>query len=171
LLLVGVTAFGGSRFNYSLDSTEDRRNSFPPADEETLSRIRYPLKITVFLAPEDPRLRDFEQSVVTRLQRVLPQLQVVYASNTSTGLFAGGEDHYGEIWYEMNGKQLMDRSTIPQVVLSQIYQLAGVSAPAQAAEEEAFSGYPLAVSPKGAAIIFYLVWPTLVVLGWWVIRR
>jgi ABC-type transport system involved in multi-copper enzyme maturation permease subunit len=170
LLVVGATAFAGSRLNYSWDLTENRRNSFPPADEQALSQIRQPLKITAFLAPEDPRLSDLEQSVVKKLKRVLPDLSVEYASNTTTGLFTDGEDHYGEIWYEMNGKRVMDRSTIPQVVLSQIYQLAGVNAP-QSADEEDFPGYPLAANPKGAAFAFYLVWPALVILGWWLIRK
>jgi hypothetical protein len=169
-LVVAATAVAGSRLNYSWDMTENRRNSFPPADESALSRIRQPLKITAFLAPEDPRLSDLEQSVVKKLKRVLPDLSVEYASNTTTGLFTDGEDHYGEIWYEMNGKKVMDRSTIPQVVLSQIYQLAGVDAP-QSADEEDFPGYPLAANPKAAALAFYLLWPALVVLGWWVIRK
>lgn len=170
LLVMGATAFAGSRLNYSRDMTENRRNSFPPADEQALSQIQQPLKITAFLAPEDPRLSDLEQSVVKKLKRVLPNLSVEYASSTSTGLFTDGEDHYGEIWYEMKGKRVMDRSTIPQVVLSQIYQLAGIDAP-ESADEQEFPGYPLAANPKGAAIAFYLVWPALVVLGWWVLRK
>jgi hypothetical protein len=64
----------------------------------------------------------------------------------------------------------MDRSTIEQVVLENIYQLAGKNPPAQVAET-AFSGYPLAARPKGAALIFYLCWPLLTIAAWWLARR
>jgi len=35
-----------------------------------------------------------------------------YAGNGRMGLFEKPEDHYGEIWYEMNGQRVMERSTI-----------------------------------------------------------
>ena len=154
----------------SWDLTENRRNSFPPADETALRQIRDPLLITVILAPEDPRLTDFEQNVLTKLRRNLAHLEVKYTAGSQTGLFEGSEDHYGEIWYEMRGQKLMDRSTIEEVVLEQIYKLAGVNQPAKNEEAE-FSGYPLAARPTWAAWLFYGVWPMLTILSWWLIRR
>jgi hypothetical protein len=85
-------------------------------------------------------------------------------------LFEGTADHYGEIWYEMNGRRVMERSTIEQVVLEQIYKLANVPAPVASAELD-YSGYPLAARPRFAALIFYLIWPLAVVVGWWLARR
>ena len=110
-----------------------------------LRQIQQPLRITVFLSAEDPRLTDFEQNVLRKLRRKLPHLEVVYAASSRTGLFAGAEDHYGEIWYEMNGQRMTDRSTIEEVVLEQIYQLAGVKPPAH--REESISR----LSPGGSA--------------------
>ena len=52
----------------------------------------------------------------------------------SPGLFEKPEDHYGEIWYEMNGQKIMERSAIEQVVLETIYRLAGVSPPEKSDE-------------------------------------
>lgn len=170
VVIVVAACLGGSRLRESWDMSENRRNSFPAEDEKLLSQINQPLHLTVFLAPEDPRLTDLEQTVLKKLRRVLPHLDVDYASNSTTGLFTAGEDHYGEIWYEMSGKKVMDRSTIEEVVLSQIYQLAGVTQPEHAVENE-FPGYPLAATPKKAAVIFYLVWPALVILAWWLVRK
>jgi hypothetical protein len=152
------------------DASENRRNSFSRADETSLSQIRQPLRITIVLSPEDPRLADYEQNVLRKLRRVLPRLDVQYAASSVTGLFERPEDHYGEIWYEMNGQKVLERSAIEQVVLETIYNLAGVAAP-QRAEEEVFSGYPLAAHPRGAAWTFYIVWPLGIVLVWWMVRR
>jgi len=165
-----VVMFGAVGLRTSWDLTENRRNSFPPADEAALSQIRDPLRITVILAPEDPRLTDFEQNVLTKLRRNLAHLEVKYTAGSQTGLFEGSEDHYGEIWYELRGQKIMDRSTIEQVVLEQIYKLGGVSPPA-ASEEAEFSGYPLAARPNWAASLFYGVCPLLTILTWWLIRR
>src|SRR6185295_3570909 len=122
------------------------------------------------LAPEDPRLADYEQNVLRKLRRVLPRLEVDYGASSRTGLFEKPEDHYGEIWYELNGQKIMERSTIEEVVLEQIYKLSGIAAP-QRLEENAYAGYPLAVRARGAAWIFYAAWPLLIVLAWWFVRR
>src|SRR6185312_6882444 len=112
---------------------------------------------------EDPRLTDFEQNVLKKLRRVLGKLEVDYAATSATGLFE--TDRYGEIWYELGGQKAMERSTIEEVVLDQIYKLANIEPPVRAAEND-FPGYPLATQPKYAAWIFYLCWPVFVILVW-----
>jgi hypothetical protein len=124
----------------------------------------------VFLSPEDPRLTDFEQNVLRKLRRVLPKLEVDYSSTSRTGLFEKPEEHYGEIWYEMNGQKIMERSTIEEVVLEQIYKLAAISPPARS-EESVFSGYPLAVHTHGAGWLFYGLWPLMIAAMWWMGSR
>lgn len=154
----------------SWDMSENRRNSFSSADEAVLRRIDEPLRMTVFLSPEDPRLTDLEQSVLSKLRRILPRVEVDYAGGSRSGLFESSEDHYGEVWYEMGGRRVMERSTIEPVVLEQIYKLAGISPPPHMAENE-FNGYPLAARPLGAAWIFYGLWPLATILAWWLTRR
>jgi ABC-type transport system involved in multi-copper enzyme maturation permease subunit len=169
LLLLVVTAGAvwiGSGLRASSDVSENRRNSFSAVDEARLRGIDQPLKITVFLSPEDPRLTDFEQNVLRKLRRSLNKLEVDYAASSRTGLFESGDEHYGEIWYELGGQKIVDRSTIEEVVLEQIYQLAGVNAPERSIDD-GFPGYPLATQPKRAAAIFYVVWPLLVIVAWW----
>ncbi|HKP45190.1 MAG TPA: hypothetical protein VJT50_01205 [Pyrinomonadaceae bacterium] len=170
LLLLSVTITAGAAARSSRDVSENRRNSFAGADEAALRQINQPLKITLVLAPEDPRLADYEQNVLKKLRRVLPHLEVNYAAESQTGLFDNAGDHYGEIWYEMNGQKAMERSTIDAVVLEQIYRLSGTNPPAQT-EENDFPGYPLAANPRHASLIFYVLWPLATMIAWWFVRR
>ena len=173
LVLLVVTAGAvwiGAGLRTSRDVSENRRNSFSVVDEATLRGIHQPLKITIFLSPEDPRLTDFEQNVLRKLRRSLSNVEVDYAATSRTGLFEAGDEHYGEIWYELGGQKIVDRSTIEEVVLEQIYKLAGINAPERSIDE-GFPGYPLATQPKHAAAIFYVFWPLLVIVTWWLARR
>ena len=171
LLIVTVGAvWVGAGVRASWDVSENRRNSFSAVDEALLRGIDQPLKITVFLSPEDPRLTDFEQNVLRKLRRSISKLEVDYAAASRTGLFEGADEHYGEIWYELGGQKIVDRSTIEEVVLEQIYKLAGVNVP-ERSTDDGFPGYPLATQPKHAAAIFYVIWPLLVCVAWWVSRK
>lgn len=169
LMALAALMFGAINLKASWDLSENRRNSFPPEDEAALQHITQPLRVTVVLSPEDPRLTDFEQNVLRKLSRNLSHLEVDYAAESRSGLFENGGDHYGEIWYEMGGQKIMDRSTIEEVVLEQIYKLAGVNAPQPNVGDD-FPGYPLAVQPKWASWIFYCGWPLLTIFLWWLSR-
>ena len=170
MLILAFVIVGANGVRASWDASENRRNSFSRADEATLSQIQQALKITVVLSPEDPRLTDYEQNVLRKLRRVLPRLNVDYSSNSRTGLFEKPEDHYGEIWYEMDGQKIMERSTIEEVVLEQIYKLAAINPPLRA-DESTFSGYPLSVRARGAAWVFYGLWPLAIIILWWIRSR
>jgi ABC-2 type transport system permease protein len=148
----------------SWDTSEDRSNSFSRADEEALESIQLPLRIEAHLAPEDPRRVDLEHHAISKLRRVLPALQVRYVSATSIGIFEQTTAHYGEIWYELGGRRAMSRLTTPDGVLETVYSLAGITRPADD-EGNIFRGHPLATAPKGAAALFYGIWPALVVAG------
>ena len=166
--------FAAARTRASWDMSENRRNSFARADELALRQINAPLRITINLAAEDPRLMDYERGVLHKLQRVLPQVETVYAARSRTGLFEGAAENYGEIWYELEGRKVMNRSTTVPIVLEQLYQLAQRTppvAPAAGADEPVFPGYPLAVRPRWANWIFYGLWPSAVLLLWWLTRR
>jgi MYXO-CTERM domain-containing protein len=153
----------------SWDWSENRMNSFPHADEEALRQIHGPLRIEAHLAPEDPRRTDLERRALSKLRRVMPRVQVDYVSATSIGLFEQTSAHYGEIWYELNGRRAMTRATTADSVLETIYDLAGVAAPPET--DDVFRGHPLAVPPKGAAAVFYGIWPALVVAAAFLVRR
>lgn len=174
LLTIGAIAVIGVaacvRLNESWDTSENRMNSFSEADERALRQIRTPLRIEVHLAPEDPRRSDLEHRALSKLRRVMPNLKVEYISATSIGLFEQTSSHYGEIWYELGGRREMSRLTTAEGVLETIYSLAGIASPSEN-DEPVFRGHPLAALPKGAAIVFYGIWPAVVILSSMLTRR
>src|SRR2546430_8394262 len=55
-VLAAAIVFGlATQIRFSVDVTEDQRNSFPVADQPALAKLAEPLVMTVHLAPEDPR--------------------------------------------------------------------------------------------------------------------
>lgn len=157
-------------FHLSWDLSENRRHSFPEADQEALAQIKGPLSVEVHLAPEDPRRSDLENKALSKLRRVMPSVRVRYISATSIGLFEQANTGYGEVWYELGGKRAMNRLTTEEAVLETIYGLAGVPPPQETGQ--AFAGHPLAAAPRGAAVILYGLWPAFVAgFGLLVLRR
>ena len=152
------------------DVSEDRRNSFSRADEAVLRRIQAPLTVTVYLAAEDPRLTDLDRGVLAKLRRTMPSVTVEYAAQSRSGLFENSSGHYGEVWYELGGRREMNRSSTEEIVLETVYRLAGVTPPTSA-NEPAYRGYPLAKQMTAAPWIFFVGWPMLVALAWWLVAR
>jgi len=167
-IAIGAVAVAGTmiatRATSSWDVSENRANSFSEADEEALSHVRGPLRIEAHLAPEDPRRVDLERASLSKLRRLMPAVQVQYVSATSVGLFEQTAEHYGEIWYELDGRRTMSRVASPEGVLESIYTVAGMTPPAESGEA-VFRGHPLPAVPRHAAAIFYGAWPALVVLA------
>lgn len=161
--------FGCSFLRADWDVSENRRNSFSEPDEELLKRIQTPLRIEAHLAPEDPRRFDFERQTISKLRRTLPRLTVQYIAATSSGLFEQANPHYGEIWYELGGRRTMTRVTSSENALDTIYALAGLPPPKE--DESEHRGHPLIAHPAGAALIFYGIWPLLVIGFWSFIHR
>lgn len=167
--ITAAVVFIASFASASWDASENRVNSFSRAEEAALMQIGKPLRIEVHLAPEDPRRVDFDRRVIAKLRRVLPSLRVDYVAATTTGMFEQTADQYGEIWYAIDGRREMNRATTPEGALETIFALAGVTPGADRAED-IFRGHPLAAPPTGAALVFYGVWPAVVVASAWLIR-
>ncbi len=152
------------------DMSENRANSFAEQDERALKGISGPVRIEVHLAPEDPRRVDLDRQAIAKLRRVLPRLNVQYISATSVGLFEQTSPHYGEIWYEVAGRRTVSRVTTAEGVLEAIYSTAGVLPPSTD-EAAAFRGHPLPHPPRGAAFLFYVLWPVSVAIAAILCRR
>ena len=176
-----VAIFACAFATASWDTSENRMNSFSPGDEHALRQIHDPLRIEAHLAPEDPRRVDLEHRALSKLRRIMPRLQVEYVSATSIGLFEQTSAHYGEIWYELGGRRAMSRTTTAEGVLEAIYSVADTRAAAgnrsadgsnrPVPDDDIFRGHPLAVQPKGAGAIFYIIWPSVVVAAAFLVRR
>ena len=171
LILIATLAIAAcSSARATWDTSENRANSFPVADERALRQIHEPLKIVAHLAPEDPRRSDLEHRALAKLRRILPNLEVEYVSATSIGLFEQTSAGYGEIRYSIGNRSATSRVTTAEGVLETIYALAGVTPPSDA-DEPVFRGHPLAVRSSGAPAIFYGVWPGLTLLAGFLVRR
>ncbi len=154
--------------DWSADVSEDRRNSFTAADEHLLRTIDKPVVIRVHLAAEDPRANDYERNVLTKLRRTLRGLRVEYPYAGRTALFENDE-RYGTIVYRIGGKETVSRSTTEEIVLDELETLAGLTPPTRG--EAAYPGYPLNAPPRGAATLFYIVWPLLIAAAFLISRR
>ena len=154
---------------FSIDKTEDARNSFPPADAATLAALDKPLHVLVQLAPEDPRYIDFERKVLSKLRRSVRDFTVTLQSDTRSGLFETS-DNYGLFRYQYDGKQAQSRSTGEGEVLPLIYGLAGIERKA-VPDRDPYPGYPLQARTDLAQAWFYGFLPLLIVAAWALGRR
>jgi hypothetical protein len=169
-VLAAACIIGCTFLHASWDTSEARGNSFSEGDERAIRQIHAPLRIEAHLAPEDPRRIDLEHHALSKLRRLMPDLQVQYVSASSIGLFEQTSAGYGEIWYDLGGRRTMSRMTTAEGVLEAIYSLAGITPPAEK-DEEIFRGHPLAAPATGAGVVFYAVWPGLFLVSGFMIRR
>lgn len=170
LFLATLFAFSASIARPSWDLSESRANSFPVAEERALQSIPHPLQIIAHLAPEDPRRADLEHNVFSKLRRTVPDLTIRFVSATSIGLFEQNTSGYGEIEYLYQSRKETNRVTTADGVLESIYTITATQIPQDTAET-VFRGHPLAVPPRGAAAVFYGVWPVSVLVCGLITRR
>jgi len=166
-----VAIFACTFVRANWDLSESRQNSFSREDEAALRQITMPLRIEAHLAPQDGRRADLERQTLSKLRRIMPDMQINYISATSIGLFEQTAEHYGEVWYEMGGRRILNRLTTPEAVLDTIFEVANVKPPDER-DDSVFPGYPLAAPPAGAALVFYGIWPVLTgAAAFFVLRR
>jgi ABC-2 type transport system permease protein len=154
----------------SIDVSEDRRNSFPAADQRALAELRAPLIITVHLAPEDPRYIDLRRNVLAKLERVFPHVTVRLAARGQSVVGSTSDEAYGEVEYSYGGRSAKSRSTSHREVLPILYELAGRPIPTPVSSEE-YPGYPLIASAELALLWFLGALPLLIAVTWWWSRR
>jgi ABC-2 type transport system permease protein len=160
------------RVTPSLDLTEDQRHSFSPVVRTALQQIRDPVRITVYLAPEDPRMMDFDRSILAKLRRALPRTEVVNLEADQTAIFRTGEDpNYGLVIYDVGSRRAESRSTSPEEILPLLWNLTGVPPPT-ADDPASYPGYPLVVNSSWAhELVFYALCPALTFVGWLLLSR
>jgi len=159
-----------TQIGVSVDVTEDRRNSFPAADQRALAELREPLIITVHLAAEDPRYVDLRRNILLKLERVMPNVTIRLATAGQSVVGSTSEEAYGEIEYSYGGRSDKSRSTSHREILPLIYALAGRPPPTPIAGEE-YPGYPLLANASPALAWFLGGLPLLIVIAWWLSRR
>lgn len=160
----------GTQVRLSADLAEDRRSSFPVADQRALGQLREPLTITVRLAPEDPRYVDLRRNVLAKLERAMPSVTVRLAAGGQSMVGSVGDEAYGEIEYSYGGRSDRSRSTSPREILPLIYALADRPIPEPIAGQD-YPGYPLIADGSAALIWFFGGLPVLIAVAWWCSRR
>ncbi|WP_043159420.1 ABC transporter permease subunit [Bradyrhizobium sp. Ai1a-2] len=166
LLALGMT----TQIKQSVDVTQDRRNSFPAADQRLLATLRLPLVIKVNLAPEDPRYADLQRNVLAKLDRAMPNVSIIVIGSHRDAAGQPANDAYGEIEYSYGARSDVSRSTSPREVLPLLYALAGMQPPASAPGDE-YPGYPLVATADAALFWFVGGLPLLIAGAWWWSRR
>jgi ABC-2 type transport system permease protein len=154
----------------SVDVSEDRRNSFPAADQRALTELREPLVITVHLATEDPRYVDLRRNILAKLERVLPDVTIRLATAGQSVVGSTSEEAYGEIEYAYGGRTDRSRSTSHREILPLLYALAERAVPTPAPGDD-YPGYPLVANATPALIWFLAILPLLIIIAWWWSRR
>jgi hypothetical protein len=166
VVLVGIAFALATQTRRSIDLAQDQRNSFPPADQRALPALRGPLVITVHLAPEDPRYVDLRRNVLSKLERILPDVTTRLASAGQSMVASTSSDRYGEIEYSYGGRSVTSRSTSHREALPLIYELAGLAVPTPVPGED-YPGYPLVANGQAALPWFFGALPLLIVVAWW----
>jgi ABC-2 type transport system permease protein len=164
-LAVAVLALA-TQIRLSVDVAEDRRNSFPAADQRALAELGEVLVIAVHLAPEDPRYVDLRRNVLAKLERVLPRVTISLAGAGQTVVGSASDEAYGEIEYAYGGRSARSRSTSHREVLPILYELARKPIPAPVVGED-YPGHPLVTSAQAALPWFFGALPILIIVAWW----
>jgi ABC-type transport system involved in multi-copper enzyme maturation permease subunit len=164
--LAGLLLAGATQLRKSIDVSEDKRNSFPAADQRALAELNEPLLVTVRLAPEDPRYIDLQRNVLSKLERIVPNVTIHLETAGQSVIGSSGEVSYGEIEYSYGGHSAKSRSTSHREALPLIYGLAGVPVPAPQPGED-YPGYPLVADGWIALPWFFLALPLLIAIAWW----
>jgi ABC-type transport system involved in multi-copper enzyme maturation permease subunit len=168
--LAGLLLAAATQLRTSSDLSEDKRNSFPAADQRVLAGLTEPLIITVHFAPEDPRYVDLQRNVLSKLERMFPNVTIRLATAGQSVIGSSGEVSYGEIEYSYGGHSAKSRSTSHREALPLLYGLAGVSVPTPRTGED-YPGYPLVADEWIALPWFFVALPLLIAVAWWWIRR
>jgi hypothetical protein len=170
VIAVIAALFAAAQIKQGIDVTEDRRNSFPAADQRALAQLQQPLVITVHLAPEDPRYTDLQRNVLSKLQRTLPHVTVRLAGANQTVLGSSADEAYGEVEYVYGGRSAKSRSSSHREILPVLYELADVPPPTALPSDD-YSGYPLVADAEKSLLWFFGALPLLILIVWWRIRR
>ncbi len=143
---------------FYFDASENHRHSFNPADEKALRAMRARLKMTIHLARDDSRLYDLNKTVLDKLRRTVPKLQIIYAKTYAVGLFGAPEGaRYGLIEFDYLGRHDETYSTSAHEILPILHALAGVRVKPEPVP--AYLGHPHVAQLSAAQWWFYLFLP------------
>ena len=154
----------------SWDLSENRMNSFPEADEQALAKIHAPLQDR-----GSPRARGSaarrprSQGDRETSPRDARAARAVRLRDLNRPLRADGAALRRDLvraWRQAGDEPRDDGGKRARDDLRPRRRQA-----ADRRDDDVFRGHPLAVAPKGAAAVFYGIWPALTVVGAFIVRR
>jgi hypothetical protein len=132
--------------------------------------MKDPLNVTIYLSPDDNRLREMETNVLTKLRRIMPNVRVRYENVPNLEAFGVPEDdRYGLITYEYKGRRKESRSNSFREILPILHNLAGVGV--TPIDTPVFTGHPLVADSTTAAWWFYGILPAIIGCCWFLFCR
>lgn len=159
-----VLMFGASNAFYYRDFSENRINSFNPKNEAQLLKLDKPLKITVHLKPEHSAAVDFERNFVSKIRRVVRNLQVIYLPPDESGKFGEGDPSFGEITYDYDGARMVTHDVGPIKGLEILHFMTGIALEGEL--KSAYPGHPHHIDVENYKLWFYVILPLLIALSW-----
>ncbi len=159
-----------AQIGFARDVTEDRRNSFPAADARALAKLSEPLRVSVHLAPEDPRFIDLQRNVLSKLARAMPDTTIRLAAARQPVATGTGDEGYGQIEFTYGARTDVTRSTSPREILPLLYGLAQVPVP-RPDPGGGYPGYPLVADAQVTLPFFFAALPLLIACAWSLSRR
>jgi hypothetical protein len=174
-VLVATAGLGmlAHRVMRTLDLTEIRRASLPPAAERGLRELPGRLRLEVYLDRDDARRRQLELDTLAKLRIARPDLDVETPTDArSDPVEAERDEGYGRIVVHAGGGTRETYSTSRREIVTLLFEAAGRSLPDWPQPD--YPGYPLVVAgPRRTALVVlaYVGLPLALLGAGWLVTR
>lgn len=172
LLIIIGTALAGllaSQTFYFKDFSENRANSFNPNNEAELRKVTKPLKINIHLNPDDSLAVDFERNFLSKLRRVVKDVSITYTVPKEKAENEPGDPSFGLITYDYNDVRFSSHDVGAIRALEVLHMMTGTNLTGEVASP--YPGHPINIDASNYRILFYMIMPGLVLLGWFYASR
>ena len=163
--LAAAVLFACTFVTASWDASENR-DELVPASRRGGARAASARRcaIEVHLAPEDPRRVDLERrALVEAAARDAASCRCSTSRRRRSACSSRPAPHYGEIWYELGGRRAMSRVDDRRGRARDDLRRSPASRRRSKTTTRSSAGIRSRSPPRGAAAVFYGIWPALVV--------
>lgn len=161
---VGVLSLAASQAFYYKDFSENRENSFNPANEAELRKLNKPLVMTIHLSPDDSIAVDFEKEFLSKLKRVVRDVKITYELPKDPGPSGHEDPNYGLITYDYGGGRLSSHDVGARRALEVLHFLTGANLEGEV--DSPYPGHPIKADAGNYRVLFYVLMPVCVILLW-----
>lgn len=167
--LVLIASLADSQAFYFHDFSENRENSFHPANESELKKLNKPLVMTIHLNPDDSVAVDFEREFLIKLRRVVKDVTIKYVLPKDPGPNGQEDPNYGLITYDYGGGRVESHDVGPRRSLDVLHFLTGARLEGEV--DSPYPGHPLKTDAGSYKILFYGIMPICIIFIWFGSQR